>query len=86
MQQLTACLKVLGLELARPRIEQADGKKRYFYRLEYSMLEQVKALAERNNDEKLRSAWYESRRDEDDIAFHIDRLKQRSAKAGKQSD
>lgn len=83
VQQLTACLKVLGLSLAKPRIEQAQGKKRYFYRLDQASLEQVRRWAAHNADPDLRAAWYESRREGDDIADGIEAFGRREAKKKK---
>lgn len=79
VQQLTASLKLLGLSLSRSRIEQAKGKKRYFYRLDQGSLEQVKNWAAHNADPELRAVWYESRRDDDDIAVQIEALRKRAA-------
>ncbi len=79
MQQLTACLKLLGLSLARSRIEQTKGKKRYFYRLDEGALGQVKNWAAYNADPERRAAWYESRRVEDDIPAQLEVLRKRAA-------
>ncbi len=75
VQQLMASLKLLGLSLTRSRIEQAKGKESYFYRLEQGSLVQVKYLAAHNADPNLRVAWYESRRNEDDIPAQLEVLR-----------
>jgi hypothetical protein len=82
-QQLTACLKLLGLSLAQSKIEQTKGKKNYFYKLNQSSLEQVKNWALHNADHGLRAAWYESRRDVDDIAVQLEALRRRVAEKGR---
>lgn len=83
VQQLTACLKLLGLSLARSRVEQAKGKKRYFYKLDPVSLEQVKGWAAHNADPELREAWYDSRREDDDIAVGIETFQRRAAEKKK---
>ena len=70
VQQLSKCLKVLGLSLKKPRIDQSGGTKQYFYRLNEKALNRVSDLSKRNSDPELGSQWYDNRLLEVDPVFH----------------
>lgn len=79
-QQLEAIVDLLGLTFKAPRIEQIEGKKRYFYRLNENALNHVRSWVEELANPELRAEW-EASRSVDSITRGIDAIQQRKAHA-----